>query len=69
MKKTIVMILMSTLSLSMWAGKPALLYRLNVAKNQQWVDSVYNSMSQRERVAQLFIPMVDPTGGASSRLL
>ena len=67
MKKTIVMILMSTLSLSMWAGKPALMYRQNVAKNQQWVDSVYNSMSQRERVAQLFIPMVDPTGGASSK--
>lgn len=67
MKKTIVMILMSTLSLSMWAGKPVLLYKNGAKNNQEWVDSVYNSLSQRDRVAQLFIPMVDPTGGASSK--
>ena len=61
------MLLMSALSLSMWAGNPALIYQRSMAKNQQWVDSVYNTLSDRERAAQLFIPMVDPRSGATSK--
>ena len=67
MKKTFIMLLMSALSLSMWAGNPALIYQRSMAKNQQWVDSVYNTLSERERTAQLFIPMVDPRSGATSK--
>ena len=67
MKKTFIMLLMSALSLSMWAGNPALIYQRSMAKNQQWVDSVYNTLSERERAAQLFIPMVDPRSGATSK--
>ena len=32
-----------------------------------WVDSVYATLSDRERVAQLFIPVVDPKDGDASR--
>lgn len=67
MKKTFIMLLMSALSLSMWAGNPALIYQRSMVKNQQWVDSVYNTLSDRERAAQLFIPMVDPRSGATSK--
>lgn len=32
-----------------------------------WVDSVYNTLTPRQRVAQLFCPVVDPTKGETSR--
>ena len=32
-----------------------------------WVDSVYNSLSERDRVAQLLCPKVNPAGGAASK--
>lgn len=34
-----------------------------------WVDSVMGAMSPRERIAQLFVPVVDPTKGENSRAL
>ncbi len=67
MKKIGFIILVMVLSLTMTAGKPSLIFQRSISKNQQWVDSVYNSLSRRERVAQLFIPMVDPRGGATSK--
>ena len=67
MKKTIFTALMLSLLLTLTAGKPSMLYKGKVDAQQKWVDSVYNSLSQRERVAQLFIPMVDPRGGATSK--
>lgn len=42
---------------------------VNSTPCRQWVDSVYNTMSVRERVAQLFCPVVDPTKGEASRAL
>ena len=33
----------------------------------RWVDSVYNSMTERERIAQLVFPVVAPNQGAQSR--
>lgn len=33
----------------------------------QWADSVYNTLSTRQRVAQLVFPKVVPTGGESSK--
>lgn len=32
-----------------------------------WVDSVYSSLTERERVAQLFVPVVNPKDGDASR--
>lgn len=32
-----------------------------------WVDSVFRSLTPRQRIAQLFIPVVDPTGGDVSK--
>ncbi len=34
---------------------------------RKWVDSVYRSLTPRQRIAQLFIPVVDPTGGDVSK--
>lgn len=67
MKTKIYVLLLLAVSLIMTAGKPALIYQRSMAKNQQWVDSVYNTLSERERAAQLFIPMVDPRSGATSK--
>ena len=67
MKKIVFTTLVMALSLTMTAKKPSILYKGNIEAQQMWVDSVYNSMSPRERAAQLFIPMVDPRGGASSK--
>lgn len=67
MKKTIVILFSLMLPLVSLAGKPSLLYQKSSVARQQWVDSVYNSLSERERVAQLFIPMVDPRSGATSK--
>ncbi len=67
MKTRIYVLLLLVVSLTMTAGNPALIYQRSMAKNQQWVDSVYNTLSDRERAAQLFIPMVDPRSGATSK--
>lgn len=67
MKKIVLSALVMVLSLTMTAIKPSLIFQRSISKNQQWVDSVYKTLSERERVAQLFIPMVDPRSGASSK--
>ena len=67
MKKIVFSALMLVMALTMMAGKPSMLYSGKVEAQQKWVDSVYNSLSLRDRVAQVFIPMVDPTGGATSK--
>ncbi len=36
---------------------------------QAWVDSVFDTLTPRERVAQLFVPFVDPTKGEQARAL
>ena len=59
--------MLMVLPLATMAGKPSLLYQKSSAAREKWVDSVYNSLSERERAAQLFIPMVDPRGGATSK--
>lgn len=52
---------------SMSVGVPAVSCKKSVVTNCQWVDSVYNSMTNRERVAQLFIPTVNPRNGDVSK--
>ena len=36
-------------------------------KATAWADSVYNTLSERQRVAQLIFPKIVPTQGASSK--
>lgn len=50
-------------------GQPAPAIMRNTADPacEAWVDSVYNTMSERERVAQLVFPKVSPAQGESSR--
>lgn len=54
------------------AALPAAAVTPNFEKNvptdaQAWVDSAYNSLTERQRIAQLIFPTVSPTGGESSK--
>lgn len=49
------------------AVTPRLVSQADIKKCDRWVDSVYNSLSERQRVAQLIFPKVVPTQGANSR--
>lgn len=51
------------------ARKPDIIARTPAAQTAHWVDSVYNSMTERQRVAQLFIPKLDIADNANSRAL
>lgn len=46
---------------------PAIVKKADDRACERWVDSVYNSLSQRERVAQLVFPKAVPTQGESSK--
>lgn len=65
--RSILHILCLTAALSATGAAPSLLQRASSAEAQRWVDSVYNSLSPKERIEQLFIPMVNPAAGATSR--
>lgn len=38
-----------------------------IENEQQWIDSVFNSLTERQRVAQLFCPIIDPKNDAAWR--
>ncbi|MDE6541312.1 MAG: serine hydrolase [Muribaculaceae bacterium] len=42
------------------AVRPTLVSRTDTRACEKWVDSVYASLSERQRVAQLFCPKIDP---------
>lgn len=54
-------------SLSAAAIQPAILRATDTPQCTRWVDSVYNSMTERQRVAQLICPKIAPGRGAESR--
>ena len=35
----------------------------------RWADSVYNTLTERQRVSQLVFPTINPKGGASSKAI
>lgn len=47
--------------------RPAIMRQTDDRACEAWVDSVYNSMSERERVGQFIFPKAVPTQGESSR--
>lgn len=49
------------------AANPALLSRADTEAGRRWVDSVYSTLSPRDRIAQLFVPVVNPASGETSR--
>lgn len=53
--------------LSTWGQMPNLVQNADRRACRQWVDSVYNSMTDRQRVAQLMCPKIVPTRGQESR--
>ncbi len=67
--RIIISIFMVLMTLSMSAVTPLMLKQNNDKGNKRWVDSIYDSMTNRERVAQLFIPTVNPRNGESSRAI
>lgn len=61
--------ILSVMALPAMAITPALLNIKSKTECSRWVDSVYNSMNERERVAQLFVPTVNPRNGDTSKAI
>lgn len=66
-------ILIAAAALLSFTSRAETKFDFNTAVNspecQQWVDSVFNTLTDRQRVAQLFVPVVDPKQGETSRAL
>lgn len=68
MKKLFLAVAALALSVAgVMAVTPTLVKKTDRKACSRWVDSVYNSLSERERVAQLMCPKVVPTQGANSK--
>lgn len=50
-----------------YTAELSLLRRADTEAGRRWVDSVYNTLSPRDRIAQLFVPIVNPASGEASR--
>lgn len=50
-----------------WAQQPTIIEQTDTDGCRRWVDSVYNTLTERQRVAQLIFPKADPTGAAVSK--
>ena len=66
-KKIIFLLLLSLVAIPSFAIRPTLLKEKSNATCKAWVDSVYQSMSDRQRVAQLFIPTINPRNEATAK--
>lgn len=61
MNRLLLTILLFIVPTTYVSGNSTLLHnRQDRERQNQWVDSVYSSMTQRQRIAQLFIPVVNP---------
>ena len=49
-------------------AQPNPLLASDVAAQEQWVDSIYSTMSLDEKIGQLFIPMVRPLSQNSNHI-
>lgn len=61
LKKSIIISALLLTSLGCMAVKPNLMRRVDTKAMNHWVDSVYNSLNERQRVAQLFVAKLIPT--------
>ncbi len=60
-------LIVAIISIPVWSVTPSFLQKGDVAARDRWVDSVYNSMSPRERIGQLFVPVVYFNGNSQYR--
>jgi beta-glucosidase-like glycosyl hydrolase/CubicO group peptidase (beta-lactamase class C family) len=69
MKRNIIAAALATLitSVNALGVTPKLVKNADMAKCQHWVDSVYNSLTLKQRVAQLVFPKMVPTYGEKTR--
>lgn len=68
MKRLLTYLLLSlAAAVSTHAVTPTLMKRADTRAMKRWVDSVYNSLSERQRVGQLIIANVQPTHGATTK--
>ena len=58
---------------SLWhttfATQPTVAELADSREARLWADSVYNTLTEKQRIAQLVFPKVDPRGGANSKAL
>lgn len=60
---------LSTLWHTMFATPPTIADLADGRAARAWADSVYSTLTEEQRVAQLVFPKVDPRGGAASKTL
>ena len=48
------------------SAKSPLMTATETPECQQWVDSVFNTLTLKQRIAQLFMPIVNPKGGQAT---
>ena len=58
MKKYILTLLVALVASSAWSAKPTILTKCDTQARDRWVDSVFNTMTKRQRIGQLFVPVV-----------
>lgn len=58
MKRIITVLLAVIFVISAWSATPKMLQQCDATARDKWVDSVYNSMTKRQRIGQLFVPVV-----------
>ena len=64
--RTLCATLALTAAVSAVAAVPGI-ERKNQAAAERWADSVYNTLTERQRVAQLMFPTVNPADGEASK--
>ncbi len=64
--KYIFLLAASLLPATVAASRPTLHQLTTAPECKAWVDSVYDALTPRQRIAQLFCPVVDPTKGEAS---
>ncbi len=58
MNKIFRLLIISLIALPAWGATPTFLQKGDIAARDRWVDSVYSSLTQRQRIGQLFVPVV-----------
>lgn len=58
MKRITLFLSFSFIALLTWSVTPSILQKCNNQKRDHWVDSVYNSLTPRQRIGQLFAPVI-----------
>lgn len=69
MKRYLISLVMVTFAAFSSIASPSILESTRSRECNQWVDSVFRTLTLEQRVAQLFIPIINPHGGTSTDAL